>query len=296
MPKKPQKFRRTPAARPNKAAEVEYRKALLAVIAQINGMVKSKILPMLKQNRPTLDYVADGVIADLTEQFSEIQDAIRFDEKGNAVKSAEMVNKISATSTVRAESALRSAGFILPTNARIIASQGLETALEAATAENAMLITRMSQEYLDKIKRAVLENYTTGKFIGKGGVIKEIQRISSVTKKRAKLIARDQSNKIHGAVTKERSKAAGSIGYQWRTAKDERVRGNPSGKYPDVKKSRDHWAREGKFLSLGAVEQSAYCAGRKAVPTAPQDGAPGLPINCRCVAAPVFPIGDELIF
>ena len=46
---------------------------------------------------------------------------------------------------------------------------------------------------------------------------------------------------------------------------DERVRGNPNGKYPNAK--YNHWEREGQIFSVDEP---------------PEDGHPGEPIRCRC--------------
>lgn len=91
------------------------------------------------------------------------------------------------------------------------------------------------------------------------------------SKKRAALIGRDQAAKFNGALNRIRQQQAGVTTYQWSTSLDERVRGNPSGKYPNAKPS--HWDREGKEFSWSKP---------------PSDGHPGEPINCRCVALAVL--------
>ena len=261
------------------------------MVSDINRLVQRHVIPILKDNPvavPTVDYIADGVVGEVNQAFSEIQDIIRFDEQGNARKSGELVNIIKRTSQQRASDILGKAGFLLPDMSTIIRSEGLEAVVEVATAENAQLITKMAREYIDKIQQATLDNFMTGKFTGKGGIIKEIQRISGVTKNRAKLIARDQSNKIHSRVVKERSQAAGSIGYRWHNMKDRRVRGNPAGLYPDSK--YDHWEREGEYYLWEPSSNPPTAPNGKKFKQPPKDGAPGESVNCRCYAEPVFEV------
>jgi SPP1 gp7 family putative phage head morphogenesis protein len=120
-------------------------------------------------------------------------------------------------------------------------------------------------------------------------IAKKIEERLGVSRRRARLIARDQTKKLNGRLTEERQRKAGVSMYIWRTSRDERVRGNPSGKYPDSKPS--HHALDGKYCrwddptvyadspegpwksraSIGAVEEH-----------------PGQPINDRCTAEPVL--------
>lgn len=83
-------------------------------------------------------------------------------------------------------------------------------------------------------------------------------------RKRAELVARDQTLKLYGNLARIRQTSAGVERYVWRTARDERVR-------------PEHASREGETFSWDdpPVEDD-------------YDGAPGQPINCRCVPEPVF--------
>ena len=284
------KFKKGRGSKPNKSAEVRYRKAILGNVARINALIKEHVVPLLKQNPSVLDSedVRDGVVSDVTKAFALIQTIMQLDGDAAQSRSEEFVGIIGKTSHRRNSDILKASGFALPSVKDIVEGQKLEAAVEAATAENAMLISRMSKDYVDKMQQAVLDNYMTGRFIGKGGVIKELQRISGITKNRAKLIARDQSNKIHGAVTKIRSQASGSVGYEWNNMRDQRVRGNPAGKYPDVPDTRNHWDREGKYYLWEKMSNPPTAPDGKPFRQPPVDGQPGAAINCRCFSSPVW--------
>jgi uncharacterized protein with gpF-like domain len=103
----------------------------------------------------------------------------------------------------------------------------------------------------------------------------------NLTVSRARLIAQDQLAKLVSTIQEKRSVAMGMDTYTWTTAADERVRGNPRGKYPNAVPSHylangkvgvygkpDIWLVNGKEVGRGASEPS---------------GAPGTPIRCRCV-------------
>lgn len=81
-----------------------------------------------------------------------------------------------------------------------------------------------------------------------------------VSESRAELIARDQTMKTNAAVARAGHEDAGFSHYQWSTSMDERVR-------------PEHEILEGQVFS--------YAEG------AGEEGNPGDPVNCRCVALPV---------
>jgi SPP1 gp7 family putative phage head morphogenesis protein len=82
----------------------------------------------------------------------------------------------------------------------------------------------------------------------------------NVSVSRAELIARDQTYKLNAAVTRAHHEDAGVSSYQWSTSLDERVR-------------PEHDDLEGQVFQYISP---------------PDEGNPGDPINCRCVAIPVL--------
>lgn len=89
----------------------------------------------------------------------------------------------------------------------------------------------------------------------------KLQERIDVGESRAELIARDQVLSTNGEFVAIRQEAAGVTEYVWSTSLDERVR-------------EDHADREGEVFEWS---------------DAPEDGHPGEPILCRCVAIPVLP-------
>jgi len=85
----------------------------------------------------------------------------------------------------------------------------------------------------------------------------------NVSESRAELIARDQTLKTLGGINEVRQREAGVNSYTWSTSNDERVRD-------------EHAELEGQVFSWD---------------NPPEEGNPGQPIQCRCVAVPYI---DEL--
>jgi len=151
-----------------------------------------------------------------------------------------------------------------------------EAIVTAAAAENVALITRMPQELLDRVEKKVLESVARGRRHEQFADV--VQETLGVGKRRAQLIARDQTAKLNSNLNQERQKAAGVEEYYWDTVGDDRVVGTPGGMYPvgnDV--HGDHYERQGQIFRWDDP---------------PHDGHPGHAINCRCRALPVV---DKLL-
>lgn len=88
----------------------------------------------------------------------------------------------------------------------------------------------------------------------------DIAHMFDITQRRAELIARNEIATFNGVLTQARQQQIGVEQYIWRTSLDERVR-------------PEHEEREGETFSWSDP---------------PDDGHPGIPINCRCVAEPVL--------
>lgn len=136
--------------------------------------------------------------------------------------------------------------------------------MNAKLVENISLIKSIGDEYLNKVQDAVYRAKTTG--MSTKDLVTQIQAaaseggITTVSQRRANLIARDQTGSINGQLTKFKQQEAGINNFRWETAEDERVR--PA-----------HREIDGKIFSWVDGWAGVY---------------PGDPIQCRCVATSVF--------
>jgi len=131
--------------------------------------------------------------------------------------------------------------------------------LELFASQNSQLIKSLpSQELLQVagiVERRLQEGRTT--VVVEQDLIKRF----GITRRRAKLIARDQTTKLNASLTKLRQQELGVEEYVWQTAEDERVRST-------------HRANNGKKFKWDNPPAIT--------------GHPGTDINCRCVALPVL--------
>lgn len=135
------------------------------------------------------------------------------------------------------------------------------------------LISSFPDKYFAQVEQAVMDSYAQVELPNGDSLTERIQHLTGLTYDRAKLVAVDQTNKMHCAVTQARQMDLGIEEYIWRTAKDQRVVGNPTGLYPSGNRAHgNHWDREGKVYRWDEP---------------PFDGHPGWAIRCRCYAEPV---------
>ena len=162
----------------------------------------------------------------------------------------------------------------------ITAEPWLDDHLITFRKENVNLIKSLQGTELDDVENILLRGFRRGERVE---VLRDnIVSRFGVSENKAMLIARDQTMKLNGELTQLRQQSIGVKSYIWRASLDERVRGNPEGKYPDARPS--HYARDGKrFFWDKPPSEDAY------------DGHPGFPINCRCRAEPDLShlIGEE---
>lgn len=133
--------------------------------------------------------------------------------------------------------------------------------------DNVNLIVTMPGQSLDKMKDKVLADFEQGK--RSTDMAKDLQRLYSIDKKHAKFIARDQTAKLNGQITRAQQKDAGINKYVWCTSLDERVR--PS-----------HAELEGQICDWDDPPMNS-------------DGRachPGEDFNCRCTAEAVIDLDN----
>lgn len=130
--------------------------------------------------------------------------------------------------------------------------------LNAFVYYNTALINNVSGEVQLKIFDEIRKDPT-----GLPPLEQRIKDATGFSDARVRLIARDQTSKLNSELSAMRHKAAGFTKYQWTTSGDERVRD-------------EHVELDGNVYSYDE-------------PTDEQDGLqPGQPINCRCLAEPIF--------
>ncbi len=154
-------------------------------------------------------------------------------------------------------------------------SDAQEAVIDQWVSENVDLITKMDTYTLNRMNKVLTEQIKAGSSIET--IAKRIDQSFGVGESRARLIARDQAEKLNAQVTQDAFSAAGLTEYKWLTARDERVRdGVPSG-------AGNHKILDGTIQSWTNPPDTGGSEGRN---------HPGVAINCRCIAIAVLPDGE----
>ena len=152
---------------------------------------------------------------------------------------------------------------------------------------NYELIKSATSLYIGKINDLVEKSVVNGG--GYRDLMDALDRLDiGYTESKTRLIARDQIGKLNGRVSQGRMADAGLENYVWMTAEDDRVRGDPSGLYPNADPS--HYLMDGKTCSW--EDTSIYSdddgeTWQDRTPDMPE-GGPGDDVQCRCTAAPAW--------
>lgn len=246
------------------AYQTTLRAIMLRIIGEARGFVASEVLPAAISARGQLQRKDLGwfqrAMRTLRDLLSGFVDGAR-EEVRRATETEEQRHRR------RFHEAMRSAiGVGL---AAAIVSEGIEAEVAAAAQRNVALIRGLADEMAKRVELVLIGAITLG--TSNAEIAKLLTKEFGFSTNRAALIARDQAASFNGDLNRIRQTRMGVTEYQWSTSLDERVRGNPEGRYPNARPS--HYAREGETFRWNAP---------------PSDGHPGAAINCRCVARAVI--------
>jgi SPP1 gp7 family putative phage head morphogenesis protein len=152
----------------------------------------------------------------------------------------------------------------------------LETQLDLFAKQNATLINNLTNEELNRVAGIVQRGLQQGSTYDT--VADQIQETFGITRRHAKLIARDQTTKLNANLTKLRQEELGITLYTWQTSNDERVR--KTHKVLDGKTCR--WDDPTVFYD----EKSKKWVNKSTIGGDPHHV--GISVNCRCQAIADF--------
>jgi len=252
-----------------KRAGISYNAQLQKLVRAVRNDINTKIVPMIVALEP--QYVTDAAINDgwadqimtVFVQLLQKWESPAFLTAANRT-AEDFVNGVSQQNQRRFSRNTRAIGIDIFGD-----SPALQDLLEASTLDNTRLITTIPAQYLNQVQSIVMTNMRSG--LLPRNIVGQLRNQFGVSQRRAALIARDQTTKVNGEISKTRQQGAGFEFFQWQTAEDSRVRA-------------DHAELEDEDIGFGP---GVY---RWDNPPKDDKGVriiPGSAINCRCVAIPV---------
>jgi SPP1 gp7 family putative phage head morphogenesis protein len=259
-------LKRVPKVLPPKNLEREYERQLVGILQSLNSLIESRVISQLprwskqfEQNRPA-NIKNDDSSDDIIAAMGDVKVALYRQYTPQEVE--RLARKVGMSVSDYNEYLLKNGmqkvlGFDV-----FFAQPYLKTELTMFSNLNASLITEMTDTAISRVQKDVMLGFSQGvrhEEIAKT-ISDYIDPLNGTIRSRARLIARDQVNKLNGQLTELRQSELGITRYVWRTVNDERVR-------------ESHAALDGKIFSWSEP---------------PAEGNPGEPIQCRCYAEPVL--------
>lgn len=219
LPKKAKNVRKkTRDAKPvkhSKKIESDYYKALNNLVKQLK--VSTDEITNLSKNNASADDIANALEIGLQKSqriFNE-----------NATNTAQtFTNQSSRYNKSKVEKSIANAFGV--STATIVDNESVSSALKLRTAQNTALIQSIPSKHWARVTQAVLDNYTGQ---SDKSLSESLKEIGSITSRHARFIARDQTAKLNGSLTRIRHQNIGINSYRWSNSKDILVVGNPSG-------------------------------------------------------------------
>lgn len=248
----------------NKGVEIWYRSVLDKLISQMSKSVEYWVEAGYKAHPPRMELAMDALpSAELSKRVKELAKrwTERFDEM--AEKIADDFTKKGAKHTDSSfMAALKDAGWTV--NFKI--TPVMRDAMNATIQENVALIKSIPSQYFLEVEGIVMRGFQNGRDLSY--ISEELQKRYGVTKRRAALISRDQSNKLTATVTQARRTELGLFEAIWVHS--------GAGKEP-----RHSHVMAGKKKLRFDTREGAYIDGKYILP--------GQEINCRCSSKTVLP-------
>ncbi|MDR0676246.1 MAG: minor capsid protein [Elusimicrobiota bacterium] len=142
--------------------------------------------------------------------------------------------------------------------------------IKASINENVSYIKSISEQYHIKMNSAIVRSFQVGG--NEKDLINDIMQIGQVTKRKAQLIARDQSSKIYSALCLQEMKDLGIKKFEW-------VHSH-GGEHPRPL----HRKLDGHIFEIASPPIIQEQKGKQRQ----EKGFPGQLINCNCVMRPVI--------
>lgn len=304
--------------RPTKKAERSYLRGLRDIVSDLATLINKCLMPWLRQRyRPVFDdnERAEPFISGLDDKLTALRDSHAFygQQAAESVRQAQRPASVPgsppapppippsgtpfdrqverlATAKVKMAAAESTECVRKQINDAVgvdvgamMTEERIVDYVDAAVAENVSLIKTVLARFFTSIERVVLDGYRSGKSLKH--VAQAIQGVYDASDYDAQRIARDQISKITSDVMRKRMLDNGIERFKWTTSQDERVSGNPAGRYPGAKIKCFRIAREDVGLGAGVytLTDGASWAGKDRL-------FPGRAhVNCRCTASPLFP-------
>lgn len=250
---------------PNVATAYRYYRQIGMLIDAMSAEVELEIKNLFHDH--TEFFAQDASISSqarvLTNALVKKFDKLFADRSKKVAKN--FVDDVDKTSDNAVKGAVKKLSGGLTFSSKDLQSGVLNQILSATITDNVALIKSIPQQYLTGVQSAVMRSITTGN--GLADLVPYLSKHKSITLRRARMIAYDQTRKAMNNLSKGRMQGIGVEEYEWI-----HVASNHPRKY--------HEAMAGKIYRFDNPPVIDPKTGER--------GIPGQLVNCRCKMRPVM--------
>lgn len=252
--------------------EREYTRELYSLTFTLRKLIQEYLMPQLPSLIVQANATApeqprsDDFLGDLLSTMNFITQLIQpkvAETQADAVRIGRQINAFNSVQFAKLTESLLSIDLFFH-------EPWLEDQLDLFATQNAQLITSLVDDEIERVSGVVQRGFQQG--LPYKTVAEQVQSTFGVSRRHAKLIARDQTVKLNASLTKLRQEDLGISEYKWQTSGDERVRA--SHRLMDGLICR--WDDPTVYRKPGETKW------RKRPTSMPQNH-PGGDVQCRCV-------------
>lgn len=252
---------------PNAGIEAAYRKQLTGAVDEMHRSIMRFVVASYRKQEPRITVLAQDerpadvlrrTIKELSRRWLR-----KFDNMADRLAD-HFAQSIERRSGDALRKILKDGGWTV----EFQLTPAMRDIMAASIQENVALIKSIPRQYLDQVEGIVMRGVQVGRDIGQ--ISKDLEQRLGVTKRRAALIARDQSEKTTSAFVRARHLELGITEAIWVHS--------GGGKHPRPSHLKAGRERVKYDVAKGWLD--------------PDEGKhihPGELINCRCVSKPVVP-------
>ena len=265
------------APEPPKTEIREFGEAIRYMIEQMETRWRNQVFEQLHQS--TVKKFADAQAGNFARVYLRLADKVRrkllqqFDDKRLEDLAKKYTGKVNSRN--KKEFYARATDIIGIGADELEATEGLTFQINAFQLETYQWLRKTRDDTMQMWTSQTLRDMAEGKTLPE--ILSKFDGMVEKRKGHAEMVARTQISTFNSLVSKTRARNLGIEKAIWVTSKDERVRGNPSGRYPNAKPS--HWWADGREFDLS--EGLTFPGGQALLP--------GISPNCRCTYRMVIP-------
>lgn len=263
-----------------KSEERQYAEAMESMVALMSKLWRSQVINGLQAK--TINKFEDAQVGNFASILLSLskktnRDLInRFDDDRIDKATKEILGKVNKRNQGDFYSKIEQSIGI--NQKQLVAEEGLKPRTNALMLETSQWAKKLRDETLEQFTANTLRGMSLGLSLEE--ILADFDDMVETRKGHAKFVARNQIQNFNSILTKTRAQNLSIEKAIWRTSEDERVRGNPAGRYPNAKPNH-FWANGREFdLSKGLQFPNGQWL------------LPGVAYLCRCDYELIIPEDD----